>query len=315
MTEIRPFRDEDAAGAAALLRELVPHFVITTGGLRHWLASLPPRTQGAHWVAVAGGEVVGWADSEFQLSSQDERIGLVWAGVRQRERGKGLGTELYELAERHMLERGAWKLESWVDGPEGRSFLERRGFVHTRSERLSSLDTRTADVSELPTLEAALAAEGFRVLPLAVLRHRPREAYALFNEAHLDAPADDEPRELDFEEWTQREWENPLLDFELSAVVLHHERPVSFAWLSVDREGRRAEHELTGTLRAYRGRGLARLAKLAAIRWCRKSGIDTLLTGNDSQNAPMLAINDRLGYRPTIVREEMAKEVRARESS
>jgi GNAT superfamily N-acetyltransferase len=307
MTEIRLFRDEDAAGAAALLRELFPHFVITAAALRHWIARLPQRAHGAHWVALAGEEVVGWGEAEFRLSSQDERIGLVWAGVRRPERGKGLGSELYELAERHVVARGAWKLESWVDSPEGRSFAERRGFLQTRSERMSSLETRSADLSELPALEGALAAEGFRVVRLGELRDRPRELHALFDEAHRDAPADDEPRESDFDEWSRTEWENPLLDFELSSVVLHGERPVSFAWLSVDREGSRAEHQFTGTSRGWRGRGLARLAKLAAIRWCRESGIDTLLTGNDSENAAMLAINDRLGYRPTIELQEMAK--------
>ena len=66
---------------------------------------------------------------------------------------------------------------------------------------------------------------------------------------------------------------------------------------------------MTGTLRAYRGRGLARLAKLAGIRWCAENGVHTLLTANDSQNAPMLAINERLGYRPNLVREEYSKTV------
>jgi hypothetical protein len=45
---------------------------------------------------------------------------------------------------------------------------------------------------------------------------------------------------------------------------------------------------------------LARLAKLAAIARCAENGIELLVTSNDSANAAMLAINTRLGYRPTI---------------
>jgi RimJ/RimL family protein N-acetyltransferase len=92
--------------------------------------------------------------------------------------------------------------------------------------------------------------------------------------------------------------------------VLEGDDVVSFAWLELDREGGRGHHELTGTLRAYRGRGLATLAKVAAVRWCAANGIRELLTANDVDNAPMLAINERLGYRPTTVSTDLEKRLR-----
>jgi RimJ/RimL family protein N-acetyltransferase len=66
----------------------------------------------------------------------------------------------------------------------------------------------------------------------------------------------------------------------------------------VDLEGDRAGNGFTGTLRAYRGRGLARLAKLASIAWAAEQAIDSIVTENDETNAPMLAVNTSLGYRP-----------------
>lgn len=313
---IRPFQAEDAEGAATLLRQLVPEFVVTAELLSHWLAAVPSRARGAHWVAERDGDIVGWSDAEFRLSARDEGIGLAWVAVREDVRGRGVGGRLYELAERHLLERGAWKLQSWTraDDPS-RGFAERRGYVQTRIERLSTLDVPGADLSELPALEAASGRDGFRVVRLRELRNRPRELHALYDETAADMPGDDERRPIDFDEWIGITWGNPLLDFDLSSVVVEGERPVAFAWLLVDREGRRADHELTGTLRSHRGRSLARLAKLAAVRWSREAGIDTLLTGNDSTNAPMLAINDRLGYRPTILHPEVAKTVGERPQS
>ena len=64
---------------------------------------------------------------------------------------------------------------------------------------------------------------------------------------------------------------------------------------------------LTGTRRAYRGRGLALAVKLASIHWAAENGITRMLTFNDETNAPMLAINRRLGYKPIGRRVELLK--------
>ena len=49
---------------------------------------------------------------------------------------------------------------------------------------------------------------------------------------------------------------------------------------------------------SYRGRGLGLAVKLASIRWAAANGITQMVTTNDETNAPMLAINRRLGYAP-----------------
>jgi RimJ/RimL family protein N-acetyltransferase len=56
---------------------------------------------------------------------------------------------------------------------------------------------------------------------------------------------------------------------------------------------------MTGSRRAYRGRGLAKLAKTDSLHRARAAGYTEAFTGNDTGNAPMLAINAWLGYRPT----------------
>ena len=54
----------------------------------------------------------------------------------------------------------------------------------------------------------------------------------------------------------------------------------------------------TGVDRAYRGRGLALATKLVALRRAREWGAAYARTNNDSQNAPILAVNRKLGYTP-----------------
>ena len=54
----------------------------------------------------------------------------------------------------------------------------------------------------------------------------------------------------------------------------------------------------TGVLKEYRGRKIALALKLLAIRYSRACGAALLRTDNDSQNASILAINEKLGDKP-----------------
>jgi GNAT superfamily N-acetyltransferase len=100
-----------------------------------------------------------------------------------------------------------------------------------------------------------------------------------------------------FDEWRRFILGNPLLDPEGSFTLLRAGRPVALSWLLVDRERLKAEHEWTATLPELRGQGLARLAKLHAIRWAAEHGFRELLTDNDSDNIAMLELNRSLGFR------------------
>ena len=57
-------------------------------------------------------------------------------------------------------------------------------------------------------------------------------------------------------------------------------------------------HNMTGVRRAWRGRGVAAALKRATSRGPIAGGLELLETENDESNAPMRAINRRLGYRP-----------------
>ncbi|WP_218105345.1 GNAT family N-acetyltransferase [Micromonospora rhizosphaerae] len=59
----------------------------------------------------------------------------------------------------------------------------------------------------------------------------------------------------------------------------------------------RYQSGMTGTRRAHRGAGLARLVKVAALRRAREAGYRQAFTTNDAGNEAMLAVNRGLGYR------------------
>jgi RimJ/RimL family protein N-acetyltransferase len=49
--------------------------------------------------------------------------------------------------------------------------------------------------------------------------------------------------------------------------------------------------------------------KLAQLGWAAENGIERIVTDNDERNAPMLAINRRLGYEPFTERRGYLKEL------
>jgi hypothetical protein len=68
--------------------------------------------------------------------------------------------------------------------------------------------------------------------------------------------------------------------------------------IRVDRPSGRAYNNLCGVRRRHRRRGLALLLKSHSLRRAAELGATIALTDNDETNAPMLAVNTALGYRP-----------------
>jgi GNAT superfamily N-acetyltransferase len=287
-----------------LFRELWEEEVVTPPGLIHWLEAQPERAGMQAWVAETGGELVGFGNARLRWALAEPGIAGLWAGVLPEHRRRGTGSTLYDLAEKHARSLDANRLESTIRAgdAEARNFAERRGYRETRREQYWSLDVSAAKP------ERRKPPEDVTVVRLADVLDREHELFELYESAERDMP-DDHVHVMEFDDWRQDTLANPELDLHLSAVVLVDGRPASFAWLISDREGRRAGNEMTGTHGEFRRRGLARLAKEATIAWAAEAGVRIITTSNDTTNADMLNLNEHLGYRPTVLRIAVAKDL------
>ena len=295
---IRAGHDGDLAAIARLFNEVYPHWTQSEAGLRHRLSSEPDRARRRTWVVEEDGELAGSSSSSFDFHSSKEDVAFVQVMVAARHRRRGLGDALLAAAMTHLTESGARKVITHTTEQEGRRFLEARDFRHTLTGRLSRVDPRAVDLSQLARLEREKAKEGFTLAPLSALRDRPELIHAVDAAASRDIPLDEPITDVRFDEWERYYWRHPDLSLDGSFAVLHDGRPVAFTMIRADPATRRASNDMTGTLAEYRGRGLARLAKLASLRWAAEHGITQIVTGNDETNAPMLAVNARLGYMP-----------------
>lgn len=277
------------------MRETALDWAGSPAGLLHRLTSHPKRARQACWLAEQGGEVVGIGRARLRWEVSERGVGTFWIGVRPDRRGRGLGSELFGHVEHHLLASGAEVLESFADEDGGRHFLEWHGFRTSGREHLLALEVPAADLSALPPLEESKAEEGLVLASLGGVLDRQSELHEAYAAASADIPEDFTVDDIRYDEWVRECLGDPDLSRDGSAVVLHEGKPIAFAFLIVDEQGR-AANEMTGTLPAFRRRGLARLAKLATIRWAARNGVATIVTGNDEENAAMLALNGSLGY-------------------
>jgi RimJ/RimL family protein N-acetyltransferase len=305
---IRELRDGDLTSIARIWRELRPDAMHSERGLRHLLDSFPERAQRGSWVAEDGG-VVGWCFAHRRWHRATDN-GYVWLGVLPEVRGRGLGRALWDAAERHLDAIGVARVNADAVGDEaGERFLGRRGFALVRTVVISAVDPRRIDAAELSEERAGARREGYRLVPYAEVD--VDALYALELALSADEPGENEPRQLSFEEWRRDLFDGPDMTLAGSFAVVADDGPVAYAALSVDPSTRRGRNEGTATAAAHRDRGLATLAKLAQLRWAAENGIERVVTDNDERNAPMLAVNRRLGYTPFTERRGYLKELTA----
>jgi GNAT superfamily N-acetyltransferase len=297
---IRDFERSDAAAISALLHEEDPPHPVTAEGVIHWRDGQPERAQARMWVWEESGRLVGWAEARIRWTTRVQDVGDVWAYVTPSERGRGVGAALLAETEQYVLGLGAKILESWTYTSGGAALLERRGFRPTGTEQMSILDPRTVDLSGLRALADQKAAEGFRLVPLGKVLDQVEGLHRVYAAASMDVPEYFREDDVRLDEWKHETLEHPQLSREGSAIVLQGEQPVALAFLEVDEPAGVAANEMTGTLPEFRRRGLARLAKLATIRWAAEHGIQGVQTGNSHENPGILALNRSLGYAPVV---------------
>jgi GNAT superfamily N-acetyltransferase len=300
---IREYTPADAAVAARLWGEVMPEKEPPTpDGLAHWIDSHPERAQLRVWIAEEAGEPAGIAFGRFNWTVSPGDTAWTWAGVAEPFRGRGIGAALFKVAAKHTLALGARVLDAFaLENSPGQRFAVARGFVPTRREHVLRARLADVDLAALPALADAKAGEGFRVVPLRAVDELDG-LHDVYASASADIPADYPEADVSREDFQVHVLDDPSLDPDASVVVLEGDRPVSLAFLTVDRERGTALSEMTGTLPEYRGRGLGRLAKLDSMRAAKEQGFAELVTENDAANEAMLGLNQSLGFRITATR-------------
>lgn len=219
-----------------------------------------------------------------------------------RFRRQGAGGLMYEHVEGFAREHGATILSTMVrdNDPASLAFAEKRGYTVDRHTFESILDLTQFDEARFAGAIEAVEATGIRFFSLA---EDPSEAnlrryYDMVWSLSTDVPGFTLTSPPPYETWAEQALKGPRVRQDLLLGAADGDRWVGFVKNDVSPVNGSAYNGGTAVDRAYRGRGIALALKLLAIRRARATGVPYMRTNNDSTNAPMLAVNRKLGYQP-----------------
>ncbi len=231
--------------------------------------------------------------------------------VDPNHQNKGVGQFIYEYLMRQLADLQA--VEVWgfanEDMPLSLAFLTKRGFEERERSWESRLNPAAVDMSEFSHYLEKASGAGIEVTSLACeLEHDP-DCYKKLYELNQTLIADEsalragpEPyTPVSHEQWLSFDMKDPGLLPEAYVIAKDRARYVGLSSVRrLDKEPRGLFQALTGVRREYRGKGIAFAMKLKVIEYAQKNGFESIKTENDTTNAPMLAINAKLGFKRQV---------------
>ena len=268
-------------------------------------------------------EAIGWLrctsikeDAPSYPGNEDRcRIHMT---VLDKYRKKGIGRKLFKMAYDHALEHNKTKLTGNLLNEASRNIIRRIGGNEALSIRVSHLNMTDVDwklmeqwVHEGPQRSPTANLEFHLSIPDSIIEHYSDVYTEVLNQAPRDElTSGDEvftPEKFrKYEEQTKKiggTWLAAIAkeqDGEIMGLTDIGYNPSTPTMVF---------QYLTGVQEEFRGRGLGKWLKGAMLLKIRNEypNVEVISTGNATSNKPMLAINERMGFR--LIREVYAYEV------
>ncbi len=293
--------EQDFPAIAELLNLVNVNPVPTTAeGLQRAHQRTAPGQLVQRLVAEDKGELIGYTSIRHDPWMPPDQF-FVYVLTPPDHRQRGIGTALYTAALEFVRSQGGKRVTAEVPDHEqvGLAFAQKRGFSIDRHQFNSKLEITAFDETPYTGIVEGLEAQGIRFFTMADVpdtEEMQRKLYDLYRAVTVDIPGMTGQRPFeDFQsnilhsDWYRRDAQLLAADGEVwvGLGTLRYTPTTGSVYL-----------QMTGVDRPYRGRKIATALKLWGIRWARAVGTKGITTSNDSRNAPILAINQKMGFVP-----------------
>lgn len=300
---LRPIDLDRDLGELAALFTLVQDDPTTEAELRDDYETHKERIFCLNAVEDERGELLGfnWANRDRDQADK----AYLYIIVKPQQRGQGAGRLLYADAEGTARAAGIRRIEMNVrdTDPPSRAFAERRGFSERTHSIAMQMDLDAFDDQPYNALISHLQDEGFEFTSMETLGNDEESQRRLFRLNDTAAAetmgADGSHPWPDFEDFEHRVCEAAWYIPAGQMVVIDTNNGEWAAMSAITRfAGRDYAYNLfTGVDKRYRGRKLGQAVKVLALRYARDVlGAHVVRTHHNTQNEPILAIDNKFGY-------------------
>jgi mycothiol synthase len=301
--EYRPARLDDAEFAADLATSLRPDEPEDAASWRHWWSSMDPAWTVERFIAERGGRSVAFLSHHHapwdKLPRKYGRLGADFVPEARTEANLTAG---FEFIEGRSRATGTEIFSTYVREDDDRlmSLVEGRGYVRERGGKAWELDL----VARRAPLVAMAASSRAKMREAGIQIHTidqdpdPEKFHKIHEtseEAASDVPTTIPHVREPFEQF-MKWFGSPSLRVDRMWIARQGDDIVGISMLAYPPTRGNVWTDWTGTARKVRGRGVARALKLETVLQAIALGVTRVRTENDGENAPILHLNEEMGY-------------------
>jgi len=306
--QLRRFREGDDDAIARIHTAVYPDSPSTAEEVRHWVSEMAPEGTVSEWFVAEDrqtGEVTGYAWYFHTVWSFHPHKYRLRAYVHPAWEHRSIGRLLMETVLASLRARGAQRVKAIAreDRPRGIAFLQRYGFAEQVRDFESRLPVAACDLSQFAGSADRPASAGIELTTLAAeLARHPHclpAVYQLHCALDISAPRDDpEPATPPpYDRFMAFEIDHPTVLTDAFFLAKHKDFYIGESAMKRSESDSGVLHQqLTGVVPEYRGLGVATALKVKTIEYAQRRGFREIRTFNSSRNAPMLAVNTKLGF-------------------
>jgi len=304
MSDLRPATLDDAGAVADLETAHTPDDPVGGAMVAYWWTHSNDGERSVRLVAPRGGAVHTYVYAAHDAwKDVGPRFGWVEVRIAPDQWTEGRFKSGIENAESWLRAENAEVAVAEVreDFERELDVLSSLGYREERRERYWELDLVARRGELLATAEqsrAAMRAQGIELLTLdrGGDPRTLRQVYELDVAATSDIPTTVPIRMSGFGTWSRNYFENPAIRKDRFWIARLGEEVVGMSLIEFPPERGVPTTSFTGTSPKHRGRGIARALKFETVVQAIEVGATRIRTDNDAANAPILHINEEMGY-------------------